>query len=451
MQNSQLSMLVAAADCKEMDSFSGISLRDIANLSPEQIAALELQLAGEFKTTSKSFLSARLARISHILSLVHNAIEYISKQEIQWAHKQSLELLRIKSLKTDTADSALRQSEENEPPQYTDVDNELQQVIENRILPLLYDVILSNAAVPELPFSKEFHKIITPIRAEIDALDQDNLYQERLIRSMTEKDVEILWLQYYSDLRDHKNKLINETYEHLSDLDKEYHDLVPNLVRNELMDQYHKSVVPVTSLKRHHDELVSKEELANPAFMPEEPSPYNYDTHYSVQSRYIRNNRIEMTNARKEALKRLYISKYAYGRSLSSNQFLLSESEVDDDIAIIRKKLKSSEDTPLEEHVYETLAINEHTPVPEVSLEEKYKQLLNLELKTQVPISQSETSQNSDSSRIGYHASPPTSQFSESPSGKLVMPNIPPLEWFKSKNNQEIRFRPPVTVHGQAN
>lgn len=437
-----------------MDSFSGISLCDIANLSPDLVAKLEAQLAGEFKDTSKAYLKARLNRISHNLELLRNIIGYITKQETQWTRKQKDEISRVQALKFEAENSALGEdgtSYSGRLRSREDPDVELQQLIDNLASPTQYDTILGGKMVLEVPFVDDIRKIISPIRADLAAIDQDNTYQEQLIRSITTKSVEILWQQYRQGLLDSKNRLIDETYEQLFNLEREYHDLVPNKIKNEQMDQYHKSVVPVTSIKRHHDELVSKEDLANSKFRQESLSPHNQDSHYSVKCRFVRNNRIEITNARKEALRSLHLSQTVFETSLSHLEFQLSASEVEDDILSIRKKMKISDEIPLEEQLEEALAAIEETPIPEESLEEKYKQLLTMEVKSQYSTFSQGPSQIFDLTRSGFQTSPPSSQFSDSSSGKFVMPSIPPLDWFQSSGAQEYRFRPPVTLNGPAN
>ncbi|RLV83550.1 hypothetical protein JA9_004779 [Meyerozyma sp. JA9] len=434
-----------------MDSFSGISLRDIANLSPDSVAKLEAQLAEEFKDTSKAYLKARLSRISHNLESLRNVIGYITKQETQWTRKQKDELSRVQALKSEAENSALREDGTKYSRRREDPDVELQHLIDNLASPAHYDTILGGNMVSEVPFAEDLRKIISPIRAELAAIDQDNTYQEQLIRSITNKSVEILWEQYRQGLLDNKNRMIDETYEQLSNLEREYYDLVPNKIKNEQMDQYHKSVVPVTSIKRHHDELVSKEDLANSKFRQESPSPYNQDSHYSVKSRFVRNNRIEITNARREALESLQLSQRAFESSLGHSEFQLSASEVEDDILSIRKRMKISDETPLEEQLEEARAANEETPIPEESLEEKYKQLLTMEVKPQYSTYSQGPSQIFDSTRSGFQPSPPSSQLSDASSGKFVMPSIPPLDWFQSRGAPEYRFHPPVTLNGPAN
>ncbi len=49
---SQLNILAGCSRLQNNGQFSGISLRDIANLSPDMVASLN-QLAAEFKDTSK--------------------------------------------------------------------------------------------------------------------------------------------------------------------------------------------------------------------------------------------------------------------------------------------------------------------------------------------------------------------------------------------------------------
>ena len=437
-----------------MDSFSGISLRDIANLSPDMVAKLEAQLAAEFKDTSKAYLKARLNRISQNLELLRNIIGYITKQETQWIRKQRDEISRVQALKSEVENSCLREDGTNYYARLRgreDPDVELQQLIDNLASPAQYDTILGGNMVLEVPFADDIRKIITPIRAELAAIDHDNTYQEQLIRSITKKSVEILWQQYRQGLLDNKNRMIDETYEQLFNLEREYHDLVPNKIKNEQLDQYHKSVVPVTSIKRHHDELVSKEDLSNSKFRQEAVSPYNQDSHYSVKSRFVRNNRIEITNARKEALRSVHLSQMSFETSLCHLDFTLSASEVEDDILSIRKKMEISDEMPLEEQIEEALAAIEDTPIPEESLEEKYKQLLTMEVKSQYSTFSQGPSQIFDSTRSGFQTSPPSSQFSDTSSGKLVMPRIPPLDWFQSRGVPEYRFRPPVTLNGPAN
>lgn len=435
-----------------MGDFTGVSLSEITELTPEAADLLERQLSAEFKNTAKDFMRARLGRLSHNLHLLRNTIGYITKQEAQWTQKQALETQAVHTLMCEAETMAAKANNSGYDARLAHsgaMGPRLQKLIDGQVSPSRFDALLGGEEMPPMPFALDFTRIISPVQADLAAIHQDNAYQERLIRSLTQKEVEILWQQYRQDLYDAKNNMINETYERLFNLEREYYELAPARVRNSKLDHYGRSVVPVTSIKRHHDELVSKNELADPTHR-QELSPYEQDSHYGVASRFLRNNRIEITNARREAIASVELARDAFGSSFVSGDFQLTSEEVDDDIATIRKKIKTTQDATSAPELNMPLPVEEETPVPEESIEEKYKMLLNMEVKSQYAYSQEAPQTQVFESSRPYHTSPPSSQVSE-PSGKHVMPTMPPLDWFQSHNAHELRFRQPMTLNGPAN
>ncbi len=88
--------------------------------------------------------------------------------------------------------------------------------IDNLASPAQYDTILGAIWCWKVPFADDIRKIITPIRAELAAIDHDNTYQEQLIRSITKERCGEYSGSFYTDkFLDNKNRMIDETYEQL--------------------------------------------------------------------------------------------------------------------------------------------------------------------------------------------------------------------------------------------
>lgn len=307
-------------------------------MTSDQLSQLEEALSSEFSALSKNLLSARQVRVDNMVAAIDRQIKLCQASDELWSRKYSNEVKLIERLANSTENYVLAQekgygSEQLESSKKFDA--EVDELVSNLVLPLMVDDIFGERG-DELPFAPLFKKIIQQFRDQLEALQSQKKYQEKLVDANVEKNSAILWKQYKRDAQERRQQLIDQTYLELNELYKEYYYVSDNLLANLDAANYYRSVVSVEDIRNGHEGQTGRF------------APGNTDSYYDVDARYYKNNRIQVTDAKEAALSRIdrfsaEQSRYSIPQLDDANVKLsglqgLTQEETDSDILLLRTR-----------------------------------------------------------------------------------------------------------------
>lgn len=277
----------------QSDSFDPEIISKLLAMTSDQLSQLEELLSNEFATLSKKFLSARQVRVNSMLAAIDRQIKLCQANDELWSQKYNQEVKLIERLANNTENHVLAQEKGSTsqdrfvPP--IKFDAEVADLMSNLVLPFEMDTIFSERG-DELPFAPQFKKIIQQFRDQLRALQNQEQYQEKLVDANVEKNSAIVWKQYKEDAQKRRQQLIDQTYMGLDELYKEYYGISDNKLANIDAADYYRSVVSVEDIRNGHEGQVGRF------------APGNIDSYYDVDSRYYKNNRIQVTDAKRAAV-----------------------------------------------------------------------------------------------------------------------------------------------------
>lgn len=418
---------------ENLNEFKESHISNLAHSSIEELTNFEDDISKQFNSLSKEYLNSRVARINHLINSINYFISKFAEDETEWLEVFSTQTETINNIKTNTEDLILscKTGSINDIcdtlDEYEDTLNYLFQNIRSPLSFLgNYKVnILSRGDAAnrarQLPFEGQFDNVIRPYGNDLKSILGESHYNHLLLESNTRANSTIIWKQYQSDLVAYKNKLINETYEQLNDLYKEYHNVNKGELNNKDKEQYYRSVISPADLKRSYDTVNRDSAVSN-----------NHDNYYDSNNSYFKKNKIELTNEKYRILsqlERFERSQAAHANTSNIGYKLnscsgLSDNEIVNDIHLLRnsianKSIVIEEEPDLIEPQTDTN--EEDQEITEESLKQKYKQLLSMSPDTvSQPKPKSLRSILADSSPPLSATGPP----------KLNIPELPPLEAF---------------------
>lgn len=307
--------------------FAPLIIDQLPNMTIDQLAKLESQLSKEFSDLSRNYLDARKSRIDTLIKNVDAQIKTFQDNDAEWT---DLYLNQIKALEDYVAypEAVMQRAEK------------FHELIESVKLPYELDDVFSGRK-DTLPFANYFRRIIQPHQKELMALSHLRTYLTMLVDQLAEKNRVILWNQVRSDIVEHKDKLIKDTYEELYQLHKEYYGVNSNEICNLDNQSYYRSVVPAP-IPEPNEQLQAR------------LSTDNIDSFNDIDNRYFKKNKIEITSTKYDALDQLHNfeqeqSSYAIPQLDNARVVLagclgLGEADIDADLTLIRGRKRGAND-----------------------------------------------------------------------------------------------------------
>lgn len=417
-----------------LNEFKESQLSNLSRSSMEELSSLENDISKEFNSLSKEYLDSRVVRINHLIESINYFIHEFTEDENEWLAIYNKQTETINNIKTNTEDLILSRSMgsgKNICNTLDEYEKTLQALFGSISSPLQFlgnyklgELVTANGRkLRQLPFEKQFDNVISPYRTDLQSVLNESNYNSLLLESNTGANSRIIWKQYQSDLTGYKNKLIDETYQQLNELHKDYYNINHEKQRNKAREGYYRSVISVSDLKRSYDTLdKDKDSLMSD----------NHDNYYDTNNSYFKKNKIELTHEKRGILSRIerfernqaaHETNPAITYKLNSCTGL-SDLEIDNDISVLRNSIANKsiimEDEP-EIIEPQTDTNEEQAEISEELMKQKYKQLLSMS-------SDIESQPKSNSLRsILADSSPP---LSASNLPKLTIPELPPLEAF---------------------
>lgn len=314
------------------DPFNPAIIEHLPELSVEQLSKLENQISQEFAELSRNYIDARKSRVSSLLKNLDVQIKKFQDNDAEWT---DIYFNQLSALEDYTAhpEDAQKGSEKFEA------------FLDTIKLPWELDDLFKTRKL-QLPFADYVQRIIQPHQQELVAFNNLKNYLTTLVDQLLEKNRVILWKQYHADVVEYKEKLIQQTYEELSQLHKEYYGVNSNEEYNLRNKFYYRSVVPMP--------------MTDSAEYPQARlSSQNIDTYYDIDNVYCKKNKIEITSTKYETLGKLTnFNKeqhlYAIPQIQEANVILagcmgLNEEDIDADMLLLRgnnyKKRKGADNS----------------------------------------------------------------------------------------------------------
>lgn len=301
--------------------FDAKKLADLPNLSTEQVKQLESDIQQEFETISKQYLQARLSRINYMINNLGDRIEDIQTNGQQWNELFTFEAQAVENIKYNREQVCL-----NEKATVKDYHHEFREIIKNCPNPLDF------APPLDLPFKDQFAPLIKNGIKDLSGVVNEKKYLLDSLEKNVERQKNIIWQNYRKEIINYKYHLINKKLLRLSTLYKAHQKLDTN-------GKY------IRRWENYHRPLVSK----NPK--PDGLDPLNF-----ISNKVNKSNRIETTNIKNEYLSRYYAFKANQIKSetngpLGSTTALsnckgLTDTEIDNDLALMKTGLSSSTSHP---------------------------------------------------------------------------------------------------------
>lgn len=363
-----------------LEDFSNYSDSDISlltQLDSNSLATLEYDIQKNFRTISKKYLKARVARIEYIIACMDQQMKIFNENEKLWQKAYLEETQAIEDLKVNTENFILLGSSSRKSAR-RNLDSfklEMDLVNNNIICPLEYkssfDIKADNEGVKRIPFEKELKSIIEPYQRDLLRILKEKEYHDKLLESNMRANQKIIWKQYYTGLKRKKSQLLNKTYEELEELCNEHQSLRESHISCSLWNYYYRTLISPLQLKRSYDETADNSLLLN-----------DHDHHYGSDNHYYKKNRIELTQIKNSILSKLRSTSSQKGTKICEG---LSKDEIESDLFSM-KNVKINEagdsgqaDDKIVDMLDET-PIN-HTDLDQLKknlLEEKYKKILEM-------------------------------------------------------------------------
>lgn len=268
--------------------FQAELLLKLPAMTSDQLSQLEDLLSNEFQSLSRQYLHAREARINAMLLLIDRQVKKIQQKDNDWTQKYNYEVDLIERLATNTESKILSGKSSRSYINPDEFDLEVNELMASLILPTELDDIFGERE-KDLPFAPQFSRIIAQYRDQLQALTNQKVYQNSLVDGNVEKYKAIVWKVYKRNSSEHRQALIDKTYQELSELYQEYHGVKENQLANLDADSYYRSLVLTYDMSGNDEE---QQRLA----------AQNIDSYYDVDNRYSKNNRIQVTDAKLSAL-----------------------------------------------------------------------------------------------------------------------------------------------------
>lgn len=334
-QEERLASPVLEDGSTQDEPFSPSMIENLPNMSVEQLSKLESQLSREFSELSRNYIEARKSRIDYLLKNVDAQIKIFQDNDADWTDLYLNQLLALEDFVSH-------------PEEAMSHGQEFKQLLESVKLPWELDDLFESRR-HELPFAKYFQRIIQPHQNELMALDNLKNYSTQLVDLLAEKNRMILWNQYRADVADYKEKLVNQTYQELAQLHKEFYGVNSNESLNLDNKSYYRSVVPAP-IPQLSDST------------PVRLTSGNTDTFNDFDNVYYKKHKIEITNTKYNALDGLHAfateqNKYTIPQLESAHVRLagcmgLPEADVVADLALLRShKNNQTKDTKGSDHI----------------------------------------------------------------------------------------------------
>lgn len=326
------------------DTFDPKLISSLPGLSSDHLSQLEEMLSSEFSSLARQYLEARAVRVDQMLAAIDTQIKNCQQSDRQWSDKYAAEMELISRLGTHTESQILAGNKKSSPTSMQAFDLEIDDLMAHLVLPTVIDDLFSGRG-DQLPFAPQFHRIIQQYRAQLDALANQKTYQTELVEENVEKTKTLLWKQYKLDASEYRQKLIDDTYLELNELYQEYYGIKDNSVATTDAASYYRSLVSVEDMRRENDENQHQFAVTN------------IDSYYDIDDRYYKNNRVQITDAKRAALDRLHTfhaqqTNYSIPQVEEATVHLsglqgLTQEETDSDLLLLRStSTKVAEDKP---------------------------------------------------------------------------------------------------------
>lgn len=195
-------------------------LERLHRMSAQDLAQFEKVIAKDFRDLASQYVRARLIRGLAIYSQLESQLSFTANKEASWNRIVGFELETIASLTSTAEDLITRRP--GALSSLREYDDELSAVCRSLEGPLDFDPSVADPVTNHVPFSHKLKEVLAPHVVRLRLIACERKYQARLTNHLAQANAEISWNQYYTDVVERKNSLIEETERQLIDLDKEY-------------------------------------------------------------------------------------------------------------------------------------------------------------------------------------------------------------------------------------
>ncbi|KAK6456756.1 uncharacterized protein RJT20DRAFT_126807 [Scheffersomyces xylosifermentans] len=328
--------------------FEVSTLTKIPTMTVDELTELENELADEFSSLSKSYISSRLSRIDKLLEKIGNSIKVATANDKNWLKIFNFEIETINNIKTNTEDLILLNSgyihnKGDILKSIEEYEEELKEIFKNLQSPLDFDETLGDVEFEQgtkedssntkLPFPYLFDKFFKPHKRSLQTIINEKDYQSRLIYNNSKGNAAIIWKSYYYNLMRHKQELVQETYNELNNLYKEYHHLNEQEVNKRSAQNYYRSVVTPNDLKRSYDDGPNNRynhTILNTTNTHDYKLIFanNRDSNYAnTDNQYLQKNKIELTSIKTNILNKSKRFERQQERGLTLQRDTIEEKE----------------------------------------------------------------------------------------------------------------------------
>ncbi|RCK55708.1 hypothetical protein Cantr_05568 [Candida viswanathii] len=288
-------------------------LKEISQMSVEELTELEQQLSSEFKTIGKEYLESRLSRISVILEKLNNLIKLATANDKSWLKIYNFEVETINNIMTNTEDLIMVNNGtlKNKPDLLKSIDEyqeELKEIFKNLQSPFDFDNTFKydneylknhgniNNNLSKLPFPYLFNDYFKRHRDGLHAISKEKDYQTKLIKDNLYGNRIILWKQYYSSVNQKKQILINKTQHELNQLYKDYYRLNEYKNTETSNRAYYRSLYTPFYIDSLTDDKIDTINTKDVGAVLNS----NHDSNYvELDTRYRAKNKIELSHIRR--------------------------------------------------------------------------------------------------------------------------------------------------------
>ncbi|KAL6451583.1 hypothetical protein SBY92_004916 [Candida maltosa Xu316] len=356
----------SSEDKPSVNEIQSSMVKEMSEMTVQQLTELEQQLSQEFKTFGKEFLESRLSRINTVLDKINNSIKSAVASDKSWQKIYNFESETINNIMTNTEDLILvdKGALKNKPDlvrSFDEYQEELKEIFKNLQSPFDFDgtfkndnneeFVLNNQQLSKLPFPLLFNNFFQKHRHGLNTVNKEKDYQTKLIQDNSYGNRVILWKQYYCKLNQQKQKLINETQEELNQLYKDYYRLNEHKNIGTSLNHYYRSLIhpyQTTTTTNNDINTINTQDVSTVL-------NYNHDSNYvDLDTRHKPKNKIELSDIRKRILgKDWELNNISQGikRSLDGTESVadskkiclgLSDYEAEQDLALMKSNIKES-------------------------------------------------------------------------------------------------------------
>lgn len=323
----------------DFNEFSMETLYEIPYLSVKQLTELENKLAAEYRFLSKEYVSGRLVRINKILTSLTLKINNITANNKNWVDIYNFEIETINNILTNTENlilfsngqikncgNFLKTIDEYEE-EVNEIFNNLQNALDFEKSDKQKNNSLSMINDFNFPFCHFFNEIHLNYTDYLQSVINNKNYQAKLIFNNIKSSSKLIWEQYFYNLINYKQFLIDKTTNDLSLLHKEYYHVNSNEMKQKMINYNNKVLLFSTNSKQNN--------LYNKSLNGD--SKINFDSGILNFDKFsLFTNKIELSEIKKNILKSF---KNFYE---SQNRY---PNEYDSDSNNVMKKKKSSNES----------------------------------------------------------------------------------------------------------